>query len=112
MARAERPLQALREVSQGFVNLAAALSRERVDPALHAAIAQNQQTLQGGAPKHAGCVGLPRPCWGTGRRVHARQEYGSTLSAVRAAGPGEVGSCTCGSALMLQVGKINDPLPC
>ena len=97
MARAERPLQALREVSQGFVNLAAALSRERVDPALRAAIAQNQQTLQGGAPKHAGCVGLPKPCGGP---------------AVRAAGPGEVGSCTCGSALMLQVGKINYPLPC
>ena len=58
VARAERPLQALREVSQGFVNLAAALSRERVDPALRAAIAQNQQTLQGGAPKHAGGLGL------------------------------------------------------
>ncbi|KAK9830935.1 hypothetical protein WJX81_007880 [Elliptochloris bilobata] len=48
-ARAERPLQALREVSQGFVTLAPALSRERVDFALRAEIAQNQQTLQGGA---------------------------------------------------------------
>lgn len=50
VARAARPLRALREVAQGFVNLAPALSRERVDPALRAEVAQNQQTLQGGAP--------------------------------------------------------------
>jgi len=49
VAAAPQPLAALREVAQGFVNLAPALSRERVSGALRAEVAQKQSSLQGGA---------------------------------------------------------------
>jgi len=79
VAAAPQPLAALREVAQGFVNLAPALSRERVGGALRAEVAQKQSSLQGGAGPAQGFSGPG--CWHHARAGPAGQHEQLPLAA-------------------------------